>query len=448
VGSGNPQSAKFNNVGSNTTVSNSGIRFGGTKDLQGGNIAELDGYYSNKSVFSYNPYYDSSTAIAVGNYGAGNGNLNGWTMNLSPRVKSNFNGLGSGILGYEFNQSTQGGYSAYSPNTYSAMNAANKISNPNTYHQSTQSASLLNQSIYGIAKLALIDSIDFIGGFRHQTQKATAYDNSLTTNTQATNGAQNYSANAGDLALNYSYLKNQKLYVKWNQSYRFPNIDEFWGFDADYNRVFSGILKPQTTQSYEIGGNWISSIVNLNGAMFSSVTQNEIRYDMDSGLNVNSEYNINRKGISLDGSSPLTNKITLSTGGKFQKSVYANGPYSGNSVALSPDLLLNARLNYLLDKSWSLGGVVNYVGSQHYDAGLSDYSSLNLIPAYTVADTYINYTFDKFEAKFTIKNIGNSLYGTTGGYAWITKSSGGLAPSYFYYPSDRRSYFISAKYNF
>ncbi|AGG33073.1 TonB-dependent receptor, plug [beta proteobacterium CB] len=449
VGSGDPQAAKFNNVGSNSSTSNSGIRFGGTKDFQGGNIAEVDGYYSNKSVFFNTPYYDSSSAISVGNYGSGNGNLNGWTMNLSPRLKSTFGKSSSTIFGYEFNQSSQGGYNAYSPTTYSAMNAAGKITNPNGLYQSLQSANLLNQSIYGIAKLGLLNNIDFSGGFRRQTQSATANDNSLTSNNGALTGSQTYSANAGDLALNYSYLNNQKLYIKWNQSYRFPNIDEFWGWDPiTYKRSFNGILKPQTTQSYEIGGNWLSSIVNINGSMFSSITQNEIRYDLDSGLNINSEFNINRRGIVLDGSSNITNKLTVSAGGKFQKSLYASGPYAGTSVALSPDLLLNARANYLVNREWSIGGVVNYVGNQHYDAALSDYNSLNVMPSYAVADAYLNYSLNKFEAKFTIKNIGNSLYGTTGGYAWITKANGGMAPNYFYYPSDRRSYFVSAKYNF
>ena len=449
VGSGNPQSAKFNNIGSNSTTSNSGIRFGGTKEFLGGNIAELDGYYSNKSVFFNTPYYDSSSAIAVGNYGSGNGNLNGWTLNLSPRVKSNFGRLGSAILGYEFNQSNQSGENAYSPTTYAAMDAAGKITNPNGLRQSTQSASILNQSIYGIGKIAILDSVDFSGGFRHQVQGATANDNSLTSNNGALNGSQSYSANAGDIALNYSYLKNQKLYVKWNQSYRFPNIDEFWGWDPlTYKRTFNGILKPQTTQAYEIGGNWVSNIVNVNGSIFSSITQNEIRYDMDSGLNINSEFNINRRGLVLDGSSSITNKLTISGGGKFQKSVYANGPYAGNSVALAPDLLLNARANYSMNQNWSLGGIVNYVSNQHYDSGLSDYSSLNVMPSYTVADAYLNYALNGFEAKFTIKNIGNSLYGTTGGYAWITNANGGMSPNYFYYPSDGRSYFVSAKYNF
>ena len=446
VGSGNPQAAKFNNIGSNTTVSNSGMRFGGTKELNTKNIAELDGYYSNKSTFFYNPWYDTSAAYVAASpsYGASLSNLNGWTFNLSPRFKSTFGNDGSGIIGYEFNQSRQGNYDAYSPNVYTAMINAGKITNGNSYHQNAQSASILNQSIYGIAKLALTNDVDFSGGYRHQTQDASAYDNNVTSNNGILNGSQTYSANAGDAALNYSYQKNQKVYIKWNQSYRFPNIDEFWGMDQNWKRTFNGILKPQTTQSYEIGGNWLTTLVNLRGSIFSSVTQNEIRYDIDNGVNMNTEYNINRRGVNLDGSSNITNKLTLSAGGQFQKSTYANGPYAGYSVALSPDLLLNARANYAIDSNWSFGGVVNYVGNQHYEAALSDYSSLNLMPAYTVGDIFVNYVEKQWDAKLTVKNVGNARYANYGGYLWAT----GTGYSYFYYPSDGRSIFMTLKYNF
>lgn len=455
VGSGNPQAAKFNNVGANTTVSNSGVRFGGTKELNSQNIAELDGYYSNKSTFFYAPYYDSATAIGVGNYGAGNNNLNGWTMNISPRFKSSFSGVGSGILGYDFNQSSQGGYNAYGPNTYAAMLSASKIQNPNSTHQSTQSASQLNQSIYGILKLALFERLDFSGGFRHQIQSATAYDNSLTSTYNSIGGknaSKTFSANAGDLALNYSYQQNQKIYIKWNQSYRFPNIDEYWGWDqVTYNRTFSGILKPQTTQTYEIGGDWLISNLKLHGAVFSSVTQNEIRYDVDSGNNINSDYYINRRGINLDGSSSLTNRLMLSAGGQFQNSVYANGPFAGTAVALAPNLLLNARANYAIDANWSLGGVVNFVSSQHYDTGVSawtDYNSLSQMPSYTTGDVFVNYAQKQWDVKFIVKNVGNAHYATTGGYAYITNASGNSGYNYYYYPSDGRSVFVTAKYSF
>lgn len=456
VGSGDPQAAKFNNIGSNTTVSNSGIRFGGTKEFDGGNLAELDGYYSNKSTFFYNPYYNSYAALNTGglysNYGAGNSNLNGWTVNLSPRFKFSLDSQSNLILGYDFNKASQAGVNSYSSSVYQSMlDTGYMINNPNSTHQSTQNASILNQSIYGIAKIGLLERLDLTGGFRHQTQNATTYDDAITetyVSNSDKNASKTYSANAGDVAINYSFSNNQKIYVKWDQSYRFPNIDEFWGTDANWNRVFNGILKPQITQSYQIGGNVSTRFINVNGSLFSSISQNEIRYNPSTGKNFNSSDNINRAGLILDGTSSITKSLVIGAGGKLQKSYFSTGVYSGNAIALSPDLLLNARVNYLLDTNWSLGGVVNYVSNQHYEAGLANYNSLAMMPSYTVGDVYVNYIKKDWDAKLMVKNVGNARYATYGGYGFVSTANGNGANSYYYYPSDGRSVFMTLKYNF
>jgi len=117
---------------------------------------------------------------------------------------------------------------------------------------------------------------------------------------------------------------------------------------------------------------------------------------------------------------------------------------------MTPDLLLNARANYLIDQNWSFGGVVNYVSTQHYDAGTNTtiYNSLALMPSYTVGDVYLNYKDSGWDTKFTVKNVGNSLYATYGGYASTQVASGSFVNNYYYYPSDRRAYYLTTKYSF
>ena len=53
-----------------------------------------------------------------------------------------------------------------------------------------------------------------------------------------------------------------------------------------------------------------------------------------------------------------------------------------------------------------------------------------------------------WEASLTIKNVGNASYATYGGYGYTTIAGGTGASSYYYYGSDPRSAFISAKYSF
>ena len=456
VGSGNPQSAFFKNIGANNTVNNSGFRFGGTKEFSKGYIGELDTSYTNKTSFNYYPFYDTPAAINTTSgfpvWSNTNNTLSGWQLNLSPRVKADLGTLGTTIVGYEFNKAGQGSIGSYGSNQLNSyMIPQGYITNPNGQTNNVQNAALLNQSVYGLIKVPISKGISFAGGARRQTQQANTYYSAVGSTNGPSNENQTFSANAGDAAFNFNYAKNQNLYIKWNQSYRFPNIDEFWGSDPTTGvQVFNGILRPQTAQTYELGGNWLLRSLKVNGSIFSSVSQNEITYNPVTGANYNSPNNINRRGVVIDSSTNLTNRISIAGGGKFQRSYYADGLYMGQSIAVTPDLLLNARASYLIDQSWSFGGVVNYVSTQHYDAGTNTtvYNSLALMPSYTVGDVYLNYKTGGWDTKFTIKNVGNALYATYGGYASTQGASGSFANNYYYYPSDRRAYYLTAKYTF
>lgn len=190
------------------------------------------------------------------------------------------------------------------------------------------------------------------------------------------------------------------------------------------------------------------SSVRVNGSIFSSSSQSEIMYDPSTGLNYNSQYNVNRRGVAMDTSSNITNRINIAGGGKFQHSYYADGPYAGNAIPVAPNLLLNARASYLIDENWSVGGVVNYVSSQHYDASQIYYNSLALMPSYTAGDVFVNYKTGNFDAKFTIKNVGNASYASYGGYTSVMAANGTFSNNYYYYPSDGRAFYITGKYSF
>jgi iron complex outermembrane receptor protein len=314
---------------------------------------------------------------------------------------------------------------------------------------SSANASLYNQSVYFIQRNPLTRVIDFAAGYRYQTQSASANGVSIWSGSTNPNPNQTYSANAGDIAFNFKYLEGQRIYIKWNQSYRFPNVDEFWTWSsAGGSPSFGGILKPQTAQTYELGGNWQLLKTNLTAAVFSSVSQNEILYNPATYNNSNSPYGINRNGANLNFLSAMTSQLSIGGGGTVQNAFYANGPYQNQAIAQVPNLLLNARAIYVLNNNWSLGGVVNYVSNQRYDAAPAYYSSINVMPSYTVGDVYANYKMGGWETRLTVKNIGNAQYSTYGGYGYVQFPSNSSSNSYYYYANDPRSIYISGKYTF
>jgi len=171
------------------------------------------------------------------------------------------------------------------------------------------------------------------------------------------------------------------------------------------------------------------------------MTQNEISYNPSTGYNYNSPYQANRTGLLFDVATNITSSFNMGAGGKYQKSYYANGPYAGNGIPVVPNTLLNARANYLIANNWTVGGVVNYVSNQYYDAGPSHYSAAPVMPAYVVGDVFASYKIQSLEARLTVKNVGNAQYSSYGG---ISSFSG----RHFYYPSDPRSIFMTLKYSF
>ena len=98
----------------------------------------------------------------------------------------------------------------------------------------------------------------------------------------------------------------------------------------------------------------------------------------------------------------------------------------------------------MLNSMWSAGAVINYVGSQNYDASPTVINSLAKMPSYIAADVYVNYKINSWDMRFTVKNIGGSTYAASGGYT----SPANSGPGYYYYPSTPTTYFLTAKYAF
>ena len=455
VGTGNPLAVRPQNAGNNLTTNNSGLRQGLTKTLNESYVVELDTSYNNKTSFYYTPQADYFASADYGQAGSAmNNKLAGWQMAVSPRIKANFGAIGTTIFGYDFSKANQAGNNSYSPQSQAIIltNQYDTTNNPygqyyNNLTSDTQNATQINNSVYLIQKIPLNKVFEASGGFRRQVQQAATSSTAVTAANGTVAGNQQYAANAGDIALNANYLPGQRIYVKWNQSFRFPNIDEYWGLlynptTQTTTSVFSGILQPQTTQTYEMGGNWTVLNSKITSSVFKSMTQNEISYNPATGYNYNSIYQTNRGGVLFDISSNIFSSFNIGVGGKYQKSYYANGPYAGNAIPIVPDTLLNARANYLITPNWTLGGVVNYVSNQHYDTGPSYYSASPVMPSYVIGDIFTSYKYEKIEARFIVKNVGNAQYATYG------TAPSNVSSKYSYYPSEPRSVYVTLKYSF
>ena len=448
VGTGNPialDPKRPYDAGKNLTVKNSGFRQGLTKTINSQYTLEFDSSYGTKDASFYTPQSDY---FAGGGFvdSIRNNDLKGWQVAASPRVKANFGLFGTSVLGYDYSKANQSGVGSYSPLAQEIILANQNTNYFNNFLSNSQNATQVNQSVYLIQRIPLSSIVEASGGFRRQVQQASTTSSLVNASNGTVTNNQQYSANAGDLALNFNYLPGQRIYAKWNQSFRFPNIDEYWGVSYNANfvasTVFNGIIQPQTTQTYELGGSWSVFNSKITSSVFRSATQNEISYNPTTGANYNSIYQVDRNGFLLDVATSITKSLNVAAGGKYQKSYYSNGPFSGNPIPIAPNTLLNARANYAITSNAAIGGVVNYVSEQYYDAAPNYFNASQVMPSYIVADVYASYRYQDLEGRFTIKNVGGAQYSTYG------TGLGLFSSSVSHYPSEPRSYFVNVRYNF
>jgi iron complex outermembrane receptor protein len=428
VGTGDQRAAKFNNRGDKYVVNGRRFILGGSNQFTSNTLFDLDISAMNSETGFYTAYRDTPEMLGWGY--SSRIDYKKSQYSFSPKLKTDL--LSFGVLTYGLDYREANGSSVFNNGDY-------------------QKADLKNKSIYLQHKLPLTGQLDFVSGWRRETQDAESNDvnNSTYPTRSVASDQKTQSATAYDLALNYLYAPGQKFYGKINESYRFANIDEYWATNADWTgRVFTGILRPQKGHSYELGSE--SALVGggkFSFSIFKLNTVDEIRYDASQQLkNINSDP-IQRLGLATGLKFNFSKNLTSSTNLQLINSKYESGLYKDKRISMSPNVLANQVFNYYQGANQSYFIGVNYVGSQYYDGDSANAKSK--MPAYTLFDFGFKQKIELWDIGFNIKNIFNKRYATYGGYgSGVELSPGNLGTSYYYYPGDPRAFFLTARHTF
>lgn len=119
---------------------------------------------------------------------------------------------------------------------------------------------------------------------------------------------------AWDIGANYQFNNNLSVFTNFNKSFQAPDIDRFFGFDAFFNTVFNGFIKPQRVETYNIGFNHVLANNRLKVAAFSAQLNNEIYLDPTQGFfGTNSNLDSTRKyGVEIQDSFKFNNQLSAS----------------------------------------------------------------------------------------------------------------------------------------
>jgi len=451
AGEGDPRAAKFNNVGTHLDGGNATLRAGINHAISQRVDFEGEASYRERTSDLTAPYYATADSVnqawgfVTGPYKSF---LNGWDVALTPRIRINLGNGKSLVTGYDLSRSSQSSSNQFSDIAQQVILANQGSSYYGNLVIDSQKVTLTNHSLYLISRTPLTSDIDLTGGVRRQWQDASATDINKSSANGMVNTQQSYSADAIDLSLNYRFSERDRVYLKWDRSFRFANVDEFWGFDSSMNRIFSGALRPQSADAVEAGGSWHHGPATLVAAVFRSVSRDEIRYDPLIFANNNSPDDIRRTGLRWSLNYRWSPQFTLSASGRQQQSVYVSGPYIGNSVSLVPETTMALRVDYAPVDQANLGFVTSFVGGQHYDASPAISQTLAKLPAYWTTDLYAHYRKGPWELKAAVRNLAGDSYATYGGYGFVSLPAASGGNRYYYFPSDPRALLATIRYNF
>jgi len=119
------------------------------------------------------------------------------------------------------------------------------------------------------------------------------------------------------------------------------------------------------------------------------------------------------------------------------------GVYAGKALPLVPRVQASAGLTWSATANAAYSARLNYVGERRYG---DDYANeAGRLAAYTKLDLMASWQIRDWKIDAKILNATDEKYAAYAGYGFNMDI---LANDTFYYPADRRTYAVSARYDF
>ena len=196
------------------------------------------------------------------------------------------------------------------------------------------------------------------------------------------------------------------FYARFGRSFRFANVDEI-GFTS-----LGASLKPQTSRDLDLGARWAYNSGRAEVRLYRNVLRDEIGYNPDApnffgpGANVNLDPTL-RQGLELELLHRLTAAWQLRLNAAARQAKFTDGPYDGNSIALTAKRSVSLGADWQLGGGHKLNGLVNMVSSQY-----PTFANSCTMPGYTTADARYAYQEGAIEFALGVANLADRKYFT------------------------------------
>jgi iron complex outermembrane receptor protein len=264
-----------------------------------------------------------------------------------------------------------------------------------------------NYGYYLHDEIAIADSLDLSGGYRHDRAEFT-FDPS-------TPGRVDMQKDLYTAGINYNFREKSYVYFSYSRSYRYPLLDELYSF---FTNTVNTSLKPQTSDDYEFGIRYyFTNVAYAHVNFFRIDTDEEIFFNPDTYTNENLDGSTRREGIEISLSARPIEWLTLKAGYTYTVAEIRNGLFKGNDV---PNVPQNQAV-FVLETSPGKGFTVtlngSYIGERPF---VSDFANtFGEQESYVLLNSRIQYQWKSLKAFVNINNITDeeySEYGVLGGF--------------------------------
>ena len=224
------------------------------------------------------------------------------------------------------------------------------------------------------------------------------------------------------LVQNFSDLLN--LRANFAQGYRTPDIREMYINKQTPNGLQQGAsvvnydLKPEFSNSYELGLSGRNNKFSYNSAIFLNNIENKI-----SQVNTGTYYtfqNVNEaqtKGIELNINYDFTDKFSS---GLSWSELRTENKTSGKDLEFNPQRTISLNLDYQISSNLLIASKVSYIGEQYYtedniDKTTNDYVLIDMNTTYKINKTFsvyggVNNVFDEKVDDVLGSNVGTYYF--------------------------------------
>lgn len=213
--------------------------------------------------------------------------------------------------------------------------------------------------------------------------------------------------------LSWQFTQNSRLFTRRDSSFRWANVDE-----NGYTLPGVNFLKPQTSNSKELGYEWHSGTVQASTVFYQLDTDNELLYDPAAnggfGANINLPSS-RRNGINTDLRWAATHTLELRANAGYVDAEIQSGNFKGHTVPFVAEYTGSFGIDWQMLSEINLYLDAQYTGNR-YRSG-DDPNQLGELGGYTIYNATLRWQRAHWYATLRVNNLTAKRYeGFTGVY--------------------------------